>query len=335
VLVNEEPWRPRYTPPEPTEGEAEPVQPWVARFTPDEAREPEPPALEPSLAAERKPVDPQPAWQAQFGQDEFRSEEHVEPTPEATSDEPEPQHYEPLPVVATPDTWQSRFTPPEPVTPEPTIEERAPDPEHYEEPAEPEHYEPSAEPTSDLWQSRFTPPEPFTPEPESAAEHEPEEPPAEPTPDPWQSRLTEPEPVTPEPIEPEPEPEPAPALPPQPVVSHELVEQPTSSALATPAGERSRLEQLEAAVGVAESLGLGLHLGLAVERIAIAATRGSEGVDALREAAWLIERYTALIEKRPIGADLHQSAARLARAGDAILDMKRLASELDPGPHPD
>ncbi len=89
------------------------------------------------------------------------------------------------------------------------------------------------------------------------------------------------------------------------------------------------LAHLETAANVAESLNLGFHLGAAVERIASASTQGSQGVPALREAAWLIERYIAIIEKRPLGADLHRSAARLARAGDAIAGLKALAETLD------
>jgi hypothetical protein len=63
----------------------------------------------------------------------------------------------------------------------------------------------------------------------------------------------------------------------------------------------NRLEQLDAAITVAESLNLGLHLGLAVERIAHAAPRGSEGVDSLREAVWLIERYIGHVEQQQPG----------------------------------
>src|SRR5207247_7376006 len=86
---------------------------------------------------------------------------------------------------------------------------------------------------------------------------------------------------------------------------------------------------LEIAAHVAESVNLGFHLGSAVEHIVLAARQGSRGVAALRDAGWLIERYIALLEKRPIGADLHLSAARLARAGDAIAGMKSIADALD------
>jgi hypothetical protein len=58
-------------------------------------------------------------------------------------------------------------------------------------------------------------------------------------------------------------------------------------------------------------LNLGYHLG-SVERVGAAARQGSAGVTPLREAAWLIELYIALLEKRLIGADLHLSATRLA-----------------------
>jgi hypothetical protein len=82
------------------------------------------------------------------------------------------------------------------------------------------------------------------------------------------------------------------------------------------------IARLEATSQVVESMSLGFHLGSAVERIAAAAGQGSEGVAALREASWLIERYIALIERRPIGADLHLSARRLARTGDVIADIR-------------
>jgi hypothetical protein len=92
------------------------------------------------------------------------------------------------------------------------------------------------------------------------------------------------------------------------------------------------LVRLEATAGVVESLNLGFHLGSAVERIAAAAGQGSDGVPELHRAAWLIERYIALLERRPIGADLHLSAARLARTGDTITDLKTLAFALNAAP---
>jgi len=92
---------------------------------------------------------------------------------------------------------------------------------------------------------------------------------------------------------------------------------------------------LEIAAHVAESVNLGFHLGSAVEHIVLAARQGSRGVAALRDAGWLIERYIALLEKRPIGADLHAAATRLARSGDAIADMRAMADALgvDPAPN--
>ncbi len=86
---------------------------------------------------------------------------------------------------------------------------------------------------------------------------------------------------------------------------------------------------LEVAVDVVESLGLGYHLGSAVERIAIASAGGRDGVEPLREATRLIERYIALLERRPLGADLHASAARLARTGEAIAGLRALSEALD------
>ena len=88
------------------------------------------------------------------------------------------------------------------------------------------------------------------------------------------------------------------------------------------------LSQLESVARVAESSNLGFHLGSAVERVAAAAGQGSAGVPALREAIWLIERYIGLLERRPIGADLHRSSARLARTGDALAGLKALAEAL-------
>jgi hypothetical protein len=94
------------------------------------------------------------------------------------------------------------------------------------------------------------------------------------------------------------------APPPEATTAHEAGEVPAVS-YPVEVGERvearegNRLEELNAALTVAESLNLGLHLGLAVERIAHAATRGSEGVDSLKEAVWLIERYIGHVEKQP------------------------------------
>jgi hypothetical protein len=86
---------------------------------------------------------------------------------------------------------------------------------------------------------------------------------------------------------------------------------------------------LEKAAILAESLNLGFHLGSAVERIAIAAAEGSAGIAALREASWLIDRYVALLERRPIGADLHRSAVLLTQTGDTIAGMRALVDALD------
>ena len=68
-----------------------------------------------------------------------------------------------------------------------------------------------------------------------------------------------------------------------------------------------------------------------MEHIVLAARQGSGGVAVLRNAGWLIERYIALLEKRPIGADVHASGARLARAGEAIAGMKAGAETFDDG----
>jgi hypothetical protein len=91
--------------------------------------------------------------------------------------------------------------------------------------------------------------------------------------------------------------------------------------------------RLEAAAQVAEKLGLGFHLGSAVERIAIAAGEGSAGEQKLHEATWLIDRYLELIERRPTGTDLQATMSRLAREGDAIAGLKALAAALGEGRH--
>jgi hypothetical protein len=97
--------------------------------------------------------------------------------------------------------------------------------------------------------------------------------------------------------------------------------------LAAPAA--GALARLEASAAVVESLNLGYHLGAAVDRIAAAAERGSEGAPLLREAAWLIDRYVQILEQRPLGADLHASGVRLARTGESIQELKALAADLD------
>jgi hypothetical protein len=102
--------------------------------------------------------------------------------------------------------------------------------------------------------------------------------------------------------------------------------------VATPPHRGSGLAALQATSSIVERLGLGYHLGSAVERIAAGAGRGSAGAPALKEAVWLIERYVALLEGRPIGADLHASAARLARFGDALAELKAAAGADDRAP---
>lgn len=77
-----------------------------------------------------------------------------------------------------------------------------------------------------------------------------------------------------------------------------------------------------------ESLGLGYHLGGAVERIARGAAGGREGVAQLREAIWMIERYVAVAEERPLGADLHAATTRLARTGDMVAEIQALTRSL-------
>jgi len=104
---------------------------------------------------------------------------------------------------------------------------------------------------------------------------------------------------------------------------------PPEPAAAPPLARSRELERLETATEAIERLGLGYHLGSAVERVAAAAQEGSGGAPKLREAAWLIERYLELLERRPLGADVHAAATRLAREGDAIAGLLALARALE------
>jgi hypothetical protein len=124
----------------------------------------------------------------------------------------------------------------------------------------------------------------------------------------------------------------------EPVAANAIVDEPDSASLPTPvhhatvatppAPDDGSLARLEASTEVAESLNLGYHLGVAVERIGIAAQQGSKGVPALREAIWLIERYIELVERRAIGADIHAASASLARTGESISELSALADRL-------
>jgi hypothetical protein len=106
------------------------------------------------------------------------------------------------------------------------------------------------------------------------------------------------------------------------------VTSPDSTAPASARREFGELARLQASAGTIENLGLGFHLGAAIERIAIASGQGSEGGVMLREATWLIERYISLLEQRPVGADLHASSVRLARTGKTIAGLHELRAEL-------
>ncbi len=109
----------------------------------------------------------------------------------------------------------------------------------------------------------------------------------------------------------------------------------TDTPTTSPRPGGTRVDRLETAAGAVENLGLGFHLGAAVERIALAAGEGSEGGLRLREAAWLIERYITLLEARPTGADIHASANRLARTdGTIAADVREMTSEPAPLPEP-
>jgi hypothetical protein len=89
------------------------------------------------------------------------------------------------------------------------------------------------------------------------------------------------------------------------------------------------LATLGKSAAIAESLGLGFHLGSAVERICVAADQGREGVTTLREAIWLIERYIRLVEQQPIGADLHAARRALGEAGETLAGLKAIVAALE------
>jgi hypothetical protein len=95
--------------------------------------------------------------------------------------------------------------------------------------------------------------------------------------------------------------------------------------------ERDMLETVSRFV---EATGLGYHLGAAVERILHAPGQGRDGARTLREAMWLLERHIEIVERRPVGADLHVVSERLARAGDVIAELKALAGEMEPKVEP-
>jgi hypothetical protein len=86
------------------------------------------------------------------------------------------------------------------------------------------------------------------------------------------------------------------------------------------------------AAALVEVLGLSYHLSSAIERLVAGAKAGSAGVPALREAAWSIRRYAALLEDRPVTADLHRSVARLDRIDAAVAEARALSAALLAGP---
>lgn len=89
---------------------------------------------------------------------------------------------------------------------------------------------------------------------------------------------------------------------------------------------RSSFEELRAAVTIAESLGLGYHLGLAVERLVLAERDGEEGVQRLCEAIWLIERQIALIGKTGHAEALATIREHLGWDGEVVAGLRALSS---------
>lgn len=88
-------------------------------------------------------------------------------------------------------------------------------------------------------------------------------------------------------------------------------------------------EQLEATATIVESLGLGYHLGSAIERIVLSETRGVEGLPSLREAIWLIERHIELAKGSADAEALATIRGRLVRNGDVIAGLQALSVAVD------
>ncbi len=138
-----------------------------------------------------------------------------------------------------------------------------------------------------------------------------------------EARPRDPDPA-PAPVTPAPEPAAAPQ--PEPLEPSRVAAPAAAGPVPAPSRE---LVRLEAATEAIERLGLGYHLGSAVERVAAAAQEGGEGAPKLREAVWLIERYLDLLERRPLGADIQAAAMRLAREGDTIAGLLALSRALE------
>jgi hypothetical protein len=107
---------------------------------------------------------------------------------------------------------------------------------------------------------------------------------------------------------------------------------------AAPFSGDSELERLATAAEIVEALELGFHLGSAVDRIAVASGQGSAGVPALREAAWFIDRYIAIVEGRPLSqtgtrgweASLAAQTLERTRQFTAAADSAPDATESEP-----
>jgi hypothetical protein len=325
----------RLVEPEPQPVQPEPATPSLASYLGLKEKEPEQPAaVEPVEVRETEPVVPEPV--------------------EVVAHEPEVVTHEPEVVAAEPEVVVPEAVEPEPA---PAAESEEEDRPWWlmprEEPAPPEAVEqepeeaPAAESEEEDRPWWLMPRE--EPAPPEAVEQEPEE---APIPSAEVESVAEAPVETPEVSDVAPKPwwiQDEPVETAEPAVEEDLAEAPVSEAADDEQARVAALEpselapvstsvstllakdlaRLEATASLAEAAGLGFHLGSAVERIAAAGAEGTDGLPALKQAVWLIERYIALVERRPIGADVHASAARLARTGEAIARLKAIAAALD------
>jgi hypothetical protein len=89
-------------------------------------------------------------------------------------------------------------------------------------------------------------------------------------------------------------------------------------------------DELEATATIVEAMGLGFHLGSAIERIALSETDEERGATRLREAVWLIERHMELTGDAETDAlALEAVKVRLDRNGRIIDGLRSLSATVD------
>ncbi len=89
-------------------------------------------------------------------------------------------------------------------------------------------------------------------------------------------------------------------------------------------------DELEATATIVEAMGLGFHLGSAIERIALSEGDEERGAARLREAVWLIERHMELTGDAETDAlALEAVKVRLDRNGRVIDGLRSLSATVD------